>query len=66
MFPQDEFPGLLPLINMYMDSIEIDVDTRCTILQYLKLISMRASGEHILHQSFVGSFAKHTFAVIHS
>lgn len=42
---KDDFPGLLALINMYMDSIEIDVDTRCTILQYLKLISMRATGE---------------------
>ena len=27
-----------------MDMVEIDVDTRCTILQYLNLISKRASG----------------------
>ena len=30
---------------MYVNSIDIDVDTRCTILQYLRLISKRASGE---------------------
>ncbi|RUS73617.1 hypothetical protein EGW08_018623 [Elysia chlorotica] len=41
---QDEFPGLIPLINVYLQSIEVDVDTRCTITQYLKLISLRASG----------------------
>lgn len=27
-----------------MNSIDIDVDTRCTILQYLRFISKRASG----------------------
>ncbi|KAK3759089.1 hypothetical protein RRG08_010702 [Elysia crispata] len=41
---KDEFPGLIPLINLYLQSIEVDVDTRCTITQYLKLISLRASG----------------------
>ena len=41
---QDDFPGLIPLINRYMDNVDIDVDTRCTILQYLNLISKRASG----------------------
>ena len=28
-----------------MNSIEMDVDTRCTVMQYLRLISRRASGE---------------------
>lgn len=42
---KDDFPGLIPLINKYMDNVEIDVDTRCTILQYLSLISKRASGK---------------------
>ena len=41
---QDEFPGLIPLIRMYVNSIDIDVDTRCTIMQYLRFISKRASG----------------------
>ena len=41
---QDGFPGLIPLIRMYLNSINIDVDTRCTIRQYLSLISQRASG----------------------
>eukprot|EP00794_Sanderia_malayensis_P011931 gene11931-13167_t len=41
---EDEFPGLIPLINSYMDHIDVDIDTRCTISQYLRLISGRASG----------------------
>jgi len=43
-----EFPGLLPLIQRYLDSVDdCDVDTSCTILQYLKLIRLRASGANI-------------------
>jgi len=41
---QDDFPGLLNMIHSYMDMVEIDVDTRCTITQYLTLMSDRASG----------------------
>ena len=40
----DEFPGLINLIKMYLNSVDIDVDTSCTIQNYLKLISDRASG----------------------
>ncbi|XP_053242486.1 glutamate--cysteine ligase catalytic subunit-like [Podarcis raffonei] len=39
------FPGLLPILNSYLESVEVDVDTRCSILKYLKLIKKRASGE---------------------
>ena len=30
---------------MYINSIDMDVETRCTILQYLRVISKRASGK---------------------
>nr|XP_019590233.1 PREDICTED: glutamate--cysteine ligase catalytic subunit isoform X3 [Rhinolophus sinicus] len=39
------FPGLIPVLNSYLESMEVDVDTRCSILNYLKLIKKRASGE---------------------
>ncbi|XP_038051745.1 glutamate--cysteine ligase catalytic subunit-like [Patiria miniata] len=42
---QGDFPGLIPLINQYLASVETDLDTRCTIMCYLKLISDRASGK---------------------
>ncbi|CAD6198734.1 unnamed protein product [Caenorhabditis auriculariae] len=42
---ENEFPGLINLIFQYLDDAEVDVDTRCTITQYLNFISKRASGE---------------------
>eukprot|EP00062_Callorhinchus_milii_P009386 gi/632953142/ref/XP_007892244.1/ PREDICTED: glutamate--cysteine ligase catalytic subunit [Callorhinchus milii] len=38
------FPGLIPIINCYLENMEVDVETRCSILNYLKLIRKRASG----------------------
>nr|XP_054755836.1 glutamate--cysteine ligase catalytic subunit-like [Lytechinus pictus] len=39
------FPGLIPLVHQYINTVEgVDVDTRCTILHYLRLISDRAAG----------------------
>jgi len=43
---------MLALVRMYVNSIDMDVDTRCTILQYLRLISRRASGEPAHSRSF--------------
>uniref|UniRef100_A0A7E4ZRV4 Glutamate--cysteine ligase n=1 Tax=Panagrellus redivivus TaxID=6233 RepID=A0A7E4ZRV4_PANRE len=40
-----EFPGLVPLIRQFLDGADLDVDTRCTITQYLTFIQRRASGE---------------------
>ncbi|XP_054157721.1 glutamate--cysteine ligase catalytic subunit-like [Oppia nitens] len=40
-----QFPGLVPLLKHYLSSIELDVDTQCTIQQYLNLIANRASGK---------------------
>jgi glutamate--cysteine ligase catalytic subunit len=40
----DNFPGLITLINQYLASMEVDTDTHCSIQQYLKLIQRRASG----------------------
>lgn len=40
----EPFPGLLPLIESYLDSLNIDIETRCELARYLELIRMRASG----------------------
>lgn len=40
-----DFPGLIPLIRQFLDGADVDVDTRCTIAQYLNFIQKRASGE---------------------
>ncbi|XP_062520742.1 glutamate--cysteine ligase catalytic subunit-like [Corticium candelabrum] len=39
------FPGLIPLMNRYLDSVDVDAETRCTISVYLKLIEQKANGE---------------------
>ena len=39
------FTGLISLMQSYIKSMDVDVDTVCTISQYLNLISKRASGK---------------------
>ena len=41
----EPFPGLIPLVESYLDSVNVDVETRCGLAKYLSLISRRASGE---------------------
>ena len=38
------FPGLIPLVETYLSSLNIDVETRCHIARYLALIRGRADG----------------------
>ncbi|KAK5136514.1 Zn finger-containing GTPase- Activating Protein for ARF [Meristemomyces frigidus] len=38
------FPGLIPLVESYLDSMNVDVETRCELAQYLALIKGRANG----------------------
>jgi glutamate--cysteine ligase catalytic subunit len=39
------FPGLIPLVENYLNSMNVDVETRCELARYLKLIQKRASGK---------------------
>lgn len=41
----DGFPGLIPIVESYLDSVNVDVTTRCQLATYLELIGKRASGE---------------------
>lgn len=43
--PDGDFPGLIPIVESYLDSINVDVQTRCELATYLELIGKRASGE---------------------
>ncbi|KAG2467441.1 GSH1 ligase, partial [Polypterus senegalus] len=54
------FDGLIKILNSYLENMEVDVETRCTILKYLKLIKMRASGELMTMARWMREFvAKH-------
>jgi len=52
----EEFPGLLPLISSYLNSVEVDADTHCTIHQYLRLIQKRADGELMTTAHWIRQF----------
>ncbi|KAL8708069.1 MAG: hypothetical protein Q9220_007001 [cf. Caloplaca sp. 1 TL-2023] len=39
------FPGLIPLVESYLNSMNVDVQTRCELVRYLDLIRKRASGQ---------------------
>ncbi|KAF2786311.1 glutamate-cysteine ligase [Melanomma pulvis-pyrius CBS 109.77] len=38
------FPGLIPLVESYLNSMNVDVETRCELARYLDLIRRRADG----------------------
>lgn len=56
----EEFPGLIPLVESYLDSVNMDVATRCGLARYLDLIRKRASGELWTAAKWIREFiAKH-------
>jgi glutamate--cysteine ligase catalytic subunit len=42
---EHDFPGLIPIVESYLDSVNVDVRTRCELDTYLQLIRRRASGD---------------------
>jgi glutamate--cysteine ligase catalytic subunit len=40
----NNFPGLIPLVESYLDGMNVDVTTRCELASYLELIKKRADG----------------------
>jgi glutamate--cysteine ligase catalytic subunit len=52
------FPGLLPLVFAYLDSIGCDHATRATVRQYAMLLEKRASGEVQTAAKYVRDFVQ--------
>ena len=40
----NHFPGLIPIVESYLDSMNMDVQTRCELARHLDLIRKRANG----------------------
>ena len=55
---QDGFPGLIPLVESYLDSVNIDVDTRCRLAVYLDLIRKRADGRLWTPSKWIREFVR--------
>ena len=51
-----EFPGIIPLIKDYLNNLDVDVVTQCTIKQHLRLIEGRANGDLMTTASYIRKF----------
>ncbi|SPO28439.1 probable gamma-glutamylcysteine synthetase [Ustilago trichophora] len=54
----DEFPGLVGLVHNYLDSLNIDVETRCEMGLYLELVSQRASGKLMTTATWIRQYVR--------
>lgn len=54
--PDGTFPGLVPLVESYLDGVNVDVQTRCELDTYLRLVSMRASGKLVTTARWIRDF----------
>lgn len=52
------FPGLLPLVESYLNSMNIDVETRCDLAKYLDLIRKRANGTYWTAAKWIRHFVQ--------
>jgi len=52
----DIFPGLIQIINNYLSNLDIDVDTQCSIKQYLHFIESRANGSLMTSAAWMRKF----------
>lgn len=56
--PDGSFVGLVPLIESYLDTVNVDVVTRCELAGYLSLVSKRASGELQTGATWIREFVR--------
>ncbi|KAK8089897.1 glutamate-cysteine ligase catalytic subunit [Apiospora hydei] len=61
----NDFPGLIPIVESYLDSVNVDVQTRCELATYLDLIRRRASGELWTAARWIRDFVDHHPAYQH-
>lgn len=52
------FVGLIPLIESYLDTVNVDVETRCELAGYLGLVRKRASGELKTGATWIREFVR--------
>jgi glutamate--cysteine ligase catalytic subunit len=52
------FPGLIPLVENYLNSMNVDVETRCELARYLDLIRKRADGTYWTAAKWIRHFVQ--------
>ena len=53
-----DFPGLIPLVESYLNSVNVDVETRCELARYLDLIRKRANGTLLTPAKWIRQFVR--------
>ncbi|CAM0141049.1 glutamate--cysteine ligase [Umbelopsis sp. WA50703] len=59
------FIGLIPLINSYLNSVNVDIETRCQLSKYLDLIKRRADGSLMTGATWMRQFVQNHPAYKH-
>ncbi|KAL9939413.1 hypothetical protein V8E36_001230 [Tilletia maclaganii] len=54
----DSFPGLIVLVNKYIDSLNVDLNTRAEIGAYLDLLSARANGSLVTAATWIRDYVR--------
>ncbi|GAB1605628.1 glutamate--cysteine ligase catalytic subunit-like [Argonauta hians] len=55
---KEDYPGLLPLIHQYLDTISLDADTRPVLNRYLNFISDKAAGKIMTMAQWTRQFVR--------
>ena len=59
------FPGLIPIVESYLDSVNVDIKTRCELETYIDLVRRRASGELFTAARWIRDFVQNHKAYKH-
>ncbi|ORY03394.1 GCS-domain-containing protein [Basidiobolus meristosporus CBS 931.73] len=54
----DGFPGLIPIVNSYLNSLNVDIETRRTLGRYLDFIKCRADGTLMTTATWIRQFVR--------
>jgi len=54
----ENFRGVIPLIKRYLESTDIDIEVKCHLDRYLKLISNRAAGKLMTGAAWIRKFVE--------
>lgn len=54
----DSFPGLISIVDSYLNSMSVDYETRIKLNGYLNLIKMRSSGQLVTTATWIRDFVK--------
>lgn len=52
------FPGLIPIVRQYLQSVNVDMETLCSLEKHLSLVSKRASGELVSDATWIREYIR--------